>query len=95
MTNGLEPGDRGTTEPVGGPYGRRQDVREPYFDLTRGGNHFQCVLVDRGGQEWFAELFKNGAFDHRVGGPFDSREAAMEAADREHDAIDSGEFDGW
>jgi hypothetical protein len=72
-----------------------QETRLPYFDFRRGGNQFRCDLIDRGDETWFVELFKNGVFDHHIGGPFGTPEAAKEEADKERHAIDRGEMDDW
>ena len=72
-----------------------QETRAPYFDFRRAGNHFRCDLITRGEETWFVELFKNDVFDHHVGGPFDTPDAAKQEADKERDAIERGELDDW
>jgi hypothetical protein len=70
------------------------ESRQVWFTLQRGTDQFRCELVRRN-EGWFAELFKNGAYDHRIGGPFEAKEEATEAAETERAAIDRGEMDGW
>jgi hypothetical protein len=70
------------------------EVRQPLFTVERGGDRFQCDVVHRG-DGWFVELLKNGVCDHLVGGPFDAPETAKEEAEKEREAINRGEMDGW